>query len=123
MHNYLGVAPFRAFWQARKLLNASRSEAWLYFGCRDKSENFFEEEAKKSVNYRVAMSRVAKSKMSDSSPMASSGRGSTHRGSTKRDTTKMYVQDLLIRDKFVVYDVMANRGGHLYTCGKVTIIA
>ena len=98
-HTYLltlGVAPFRFFWQARKQLNAPRSAAFCYFGCRDTSENFFAEEAKKSVNWKVALSR-------------------------EPGESKMYVQDLLLRDKMVVYDVMANRGGHLYTCGKVTI--
>ena len=88
-----GIAPFRSFWQQRMLLHWPRSTAWLYHGCRNRSENMFEDETSKIVQRHVAMSRVG--------------------------DTKQYVQDLLLRDQTFVYDVIANRKGHIYLCGKV----
>ena len=90
-----GIAPFRSFWQQRMLLHWPRSTAWLYHGCRNRSENMFEDETSKIVQRHVAMSRVG--------------------------DTKQYVQDLLLRDQTFVYDVIANRKGHIYLCGKVII--
>ena len=60
-----------------------------------RSENMFEDETSKVVQRHVAMSRVG--------------------------DTKQYVQDLLLRDQTFVYDVIANRKGHIYLCGKVII--
>ena len=68
-----GIAPFRSFWQQRMLLHWPRSTAWLYHGCRNRSENMFEDETSKIVQRHVAMSRVG--------------------------DTKQYVQDLLLRDQ------------------------
>ena len=88
-----GIAPFRSFWQRRKLLDLPRSFSWLYHGCRNRSENFFQDEASEVVQHFVAMSRVG--------------------------NKKQYVQDLLWRDRTLVYDVIVNRKAHIYLCGKV----
>ena len=53
----------------------------------------FEDETSKIVQRHVAMSRVG--------------------------DTKQYVQDLLLKDQTFVYDVIANRKGQIYLCGKV----
>ena len=55
----------------------------------------FEDETSKIVQRHVAMSRVG--------------------------DTKQYVQDLLLKDQTFVYDVIANRKGQIYLCGKVII--
>ena len=69
--------------------------AWLYHGCRNRSENFFKDEASEVVQHFIAMSRV--------------------------ENKKQYVQDLLWRDRTLVYDIIVNRKAHIYLCGKVII--
>ena len=88
-----GIAPFRAFWQQRSLLHWDKNSAWLYFGCRDENENLFEEETAKSVQRIVALSR--------------------------KSNTKVYVQDLVVNDGDLIYDLIINRKAHFYICGKV----
>ena len=64
-----------------------------FFFVMNRSENMFEDETSKIVQRHVAMSRVG--------------------------DTKQYVQDLLLKDQTFVYDVIANRKGQIYLCGKV----
>ena len=66
-----------------------------FFFVMNRSENMFEDETSKVVQRHVAMSRVG--------------------------DTKQYVQDLLLKDQTFVYDVIANRKGQIYLCGKVII--
>ena len=89
-----GIAPFRAFWQQRMLRHYPKTSAWLYFGCRDVTENMFSDETQKFVQRRVAFSRIDKDR-------------------------KEYVQDLIEQDCAQVYDLIANHQAHLYICGKV----
>ena len=84
---------FRAFWQQRSLLHWDKNSAWLYFGCRDENENLFEEETAKSVQRIVAFSR--------------------------KNNSKIYVQDLVVNDGELIYDLIMNRKAHFYICGKV----
>ena len=74
------------------LLHWPKSTAWLYHGCRNQNENMFEDETSKVVQRIVAMSR---------------------------EGPKQYVQDLLQRDQAFVHDVISNRKGNIYICGKV----
>ena len=89
-----GIAPFRAFWQQRMLRHYPKTSAWLYFGCRDVTENMFSDETQKFVQRRVAFSRIDKDR-------------------------KEYVQDLIEQDCAQVYDLIANHQAHIYICGKV----
>lgn len=91
-----GIAPFRAFWQQRMLRHWPKTSAWLYFGCRDGTENMFAEETSKIVQRRVAFSRIDKD-------------------------SKEYVQDLLERDAAQIVDLVLNQKAHLYICGKVSM--
>ena len=70
-----------------------KNSAWLYFGCRDENENLFEEETAKSVQRIVAFSR--------------------------KNNSKIYVQDLVVNDGELIYDLIMNRKAHFYICGKV----
>ncbi len=89
-----GIAPFRAFIQERSLKYWPKSSSWLYFGCRDSSENMFADETAKIVQRRVAFSRVEH---------------------------KYYVQDLLKQDSAQVYDLCLNHKAHIFICGKVSL--
>ena len=48
-----GIAPFRAFWQQRMIKHYPKSSAWLYFGCRDVTENMFSDETSKFVQVNL----------------------------------------------------------------------
>ena len=74
-----------------------KNSAWLYFGCRDENENLFEEETAKSVQRIVAFSR--------------------------KSNSKIYVQDLVVNDGELIYDLIMNRKAHFYICGKVFLIS
>jgi len=91
-----GIAPFRAFWQQRMIRHYPKSSAWLYFGCRDVTENMFSDETSKFVQRRVAFSRIDRDK-------------------------KEYVQDLIEQDCAQVYDLISNHQAHIYICGKVAM--
>ena len=91
-------APFRAFWQQRVLLDMPKSKAWLYHGCRNLSENVFDDETKNIVHRHTAMSRI-------------------------NGKEKKYVQHLLARDQSFVYDFIAFRKGYIYICGSVSILS
>ena len=92
-HNF--SAPFRAFWQQRVLLDMPKSRAWLYYGCRNVSENVFDDETRNIVHRHTAMSRID-------------------------GKEKEYVQHLLERDQSFVYDFIAFRKGFIYICGSVS---
>ena len=72
-----------------------KSKAWLYHGCRNQSENVFEDEARNIVHRHTAMSRI-------------------------NGKEKKYVQHLLARDQSFVYDFIAFRKGYIYICGSVS---
>lgn len=91
-----GIGPFRSFWQQRSLLHWPRENAWLYFGCRDSSENMFDEETSKVVQRSVAFSRLP-------------------------DKPKNYVQDLLTRNGAHISEIVLNQKAHIFICGKVRI--
>ena len=75
-------------------LHYPKSSAWLYFGCRDVTENMFSDETSKFVQRRVAFSRIDRDR-------------------------KEYVQDLIEQDCAQVYDLISNHQAHIYICGKV----
>ena len=75
-------------------LHYPKSSAWLYFGCRDVTENMFSDETSKLVQRRVAFSRIDRDR-------------------------KEYVQDLIEQDNAQIYDLISNHQAHIYICGKV----
>ncbi|CAL1539173.1 unnamed protein product [Lymnaea stagnalis] len=110
-----GIAPFRSFWQQRMIdmemmtmpsrkFNKNRfGEMALYFGCRTAyQDNIYgrelEEMEKSGVlsNYHVALSR-------------------------EPDLPKVYVQDILLNNAAVVYEMIVKKGGHFYVCGDVSM--
>ncbi|KAL5016522.1 hypothetical protein ScPMuIL_006111 [Solemya velum] len=112
-----GIAPFRGFWQQRsvekvktKSTKSSESKAvlgkaYLYFGCRQSSlDNIYAREIESAKNegsitgYHVALSR-------------------------EPGKPKTYVQDVLRKNKKQVYDLLVNKGAHLYICGDVGMAA
>ena len=85
---------FRPFWQQRKIQQCPKSSTWLYFGCRDDTENLFSEETNGLVERRDAFSRQFKD-------------------------SKVYIQDLLARDGALVNDLIMNQKAIVYICGRV----
>ena len=77
-------------------LHYPKSSAWLYFGCRDVTENMFSDETSKLVQRRVAFSRIDRDR-------------------------KEYVQDLIEQDNAQIYDLISNHQAHIYICGKVIV--
>lgn len=87
-----GIAPFRPFWQKREMNHMPKDVCWLYFGCRDNSEDLFANETSTVVQRNVAFSRIG---------------------------DKIYVQDLLERDAVKIYDLLINKNANVYICGQV----
>ena len=90
-----GIAPFRGFWQKRIMNGYEKSTTWLFFGCRDETENMFEAETADMVQRVVAYSRKGK------------------------DYPKKYVQDLLEDESSLIYRFVFNQKANVYICGKV----
>lgn len=116
-----GIAPFRGFWQQRRLdlekINASKEKTTarkdengnyvfsLYFGCRNHDiDNIFKEELQEALedsvlsHLNVAVSR-------------------------QPGTKKTYVQHLLLRDSEFIYSVLTAQNGHIYICGDSNMAA
>lgn len=116
-----GLAPFRGFWQQRRLdlekmdmtkeTTPSRKVPKknyifsLYFGCRnDDIDNIFKEELQEALtdsvlsHLNVALSRQTGMK-------------------------KTYVQHLLLRDSEFIYSVLTAQKGHIYICGDSNMAA
>ncbi|XP_050408838.1 nitric oxide synthase, brain [Patella vulgata] len=109
-----GIAPFRSFWQQRKIDREMEDipchgdkKGWgemeLYFGCRNsKIDNIYSDEltqmkAEKVLNnFYVALSR-------------------------EPDVPKTYVQDDLKVHSEKVYRAIVKEGGHFYVCGDVSM--
>uniref|UniRef100_A0A674JQL3 Nitric oxide synthase 3 n=1 Tax=Terrapene triunguis TaxID=2587831 RepID=A0A674JQL3_9SAUR len=103
-----GIAPFRGFWQQRlhdmETEGLRVGEMTLVFGCRcARLDHLYQQEALEAQQ-KGALSRVLTAFSRDP------------------DVPKAYVQDIL-RTQLVgdVYQVLCQRGGHLYVCGDVTM--
>ncbi|XP_041378542.1 nitric oxide synthase-like protein [Gigantopelta aegis] len=109
-----GIAPFRSFWQQRKIYMEMHSvptsgdkKGWgefkLYYGCRKRTEDYiFEAELKQMkadgvlTDYYTALSR-------------------------QPGMPKVYVQDLLLQNAADVFNAIVKCGGHFYVCGDVAM--
>ncbi|XP_044860215.1 nitric oxide synthase, endothelial isoform X1 [Mauremys mutica] len=103
-----GIAPFRGFWQQRlhdmEMEGLRVGEMTLVFGCRcARLDHLYQQEALEAQQ-KGALSRVLTAFSRDP------------------DVPKAYVQDIL-RTQLAddVYQVLCQRGGHLYVCGDVTM--
>ncbi|XP_034615735.1 nitric oxide synthase, endothelial [Trachemys scripta elegans] len=103
-----GIAPFRGFWQQRlhdmETEGLRVGEMTLVFGCRcARLDHLYQQEVLEAQE-KGALSRVLTAFSRDP------------------DIPKAYVQDIL-RTQLVgdVYQVLCQRGGHLYVCGDVTM--
>jgi nitric-oxide synthase len=111
-----GIAPFRGFWQERKIdremgqdPEGVNGKGWgkmvLYFGCRHRvTDELYKTEIEQLVSEKVIHSvHVAYSR--------------------ELLTRKVYVQDLLLQNIKEVCDDLMKRGGHFYICGDVGMAA
>ncbi|TFJ96673.1 utrophin [Platysternon megacephalum] len=103
-----GIAPFRGFWQQRlhdmETEGVRGGEMTLVFGCRcARLDHLYQQEALEAQQ-KGALCRVLTAFSRDP------------------DVPKAYVQDVL-RTQLAgdVYQVLCQRGGHLYVCGDVTM--
>ncbi|CAF0772283.1 unnamed protein product [Brachionus calyciflorus] len=111
-----GLAPFRSFWQERKIdkeMNPNPSGVngvgWgkmiLYFGCRQKNVDDI---------YRTEIEQLVKENViSEFYPAYS----------REPNQKKTYVQDLMRNDGESIFDLIYNKQGHFYVCGDVRMAA
>ena len=94
-----GIAPFRGFIQARKVLKeqgTTLGAAQLYFGCRHAQEDFlYEEELKQAEQLGLI---------------------ELHSAFSRQQQEKVYVQHLMEQNAQEILQLLA-QGGHLYICG------
>ncbi|MEZ0481099.1 bifunctional cytochrome P450/NADPH--P450 reductase [Planococcus sp. SSTMD024] len=94
-----GIAPFRGFIQARKVLKeqgARLGAAQLYFGCRHREEDFlYEEELKQAGELGLI---------------------ELHSAFSRQQQEKVYVQHLMEQNAQEILGLL-EQGGHLYICG------
>ncbi len=94
-----GIAPFRGFIQARKVLKeqgATLGAAQLYFGCRHAQEDFLYEEQLKQAEQL--------------------GLIELHSAFSRQQQEKVYVQHLMEQNAQDILGLL-EQGGHLYICG------
>lgn len=94
-----GIAPFRGFIQARKVLKEQGVQlgaAQLYFGCRHAQEDFlYEEELKQAEQLGLI---------------------ELHSAFSRQQQEKVYVQHLMEQNAQDILELL-EQGGHLYICG------
>jgi len=94
-----GIAPFRGFIQARKVLKEQGVQlgaAQLYFGCRHAQEDFlYEEELKQAEQLGLI---------------------ELHSAFSRQQQEKVYVQHLMEQNAQGILELL-EQGGHLYICG------
>jgi nitric-oxide synthase len=111
-----GIAPFKSFWQERKIdmdmsqtptgVNGTRwGEMIVYFGCRQKSmDELYRSEIDQMIRDNVITSYYPAYSREPAQP-------------------KVYVQMLLAENYHEVWDMIVNKNGHFYVCGDVRMAA
>ncbi|RNA17686.1 Nitric oxide brain [Brachionus plicatilis] len=111
-----GLAPFRSFWQERKIdkemlpnPNGINGVGWgkliLYFGCRQKNVDEI---------YRSEIDQMLKENvLSEYHPAYS----------REPNKKKFYVQDVMEKNGESLFDLICNKNGHFYVCGDVRMAA
>lgn len=98
-----GIVPFIAFAEEREHLKAkgdSIAEGHLFFGCRDKDNDFI---------YRDYLAAMVDTKVLSSLNLAFSR--------SKDGSPKQYVQDLLKQQTSLIERLILKENGSLYLCG------
>lgn len=111
-----GIAPYRSFWQERKIDREMSQDpegvngrGWgpmiLYFGCRQRViDELYKDEIEQLIKERVITAFY---------PAYSREPGQK----------KTYVQDLLLNNVSQVCDMIVKKSGHFYICGDVGMAA
>ncbi|XP_048746472.2 NADPH oxidoreductase A-like [Ostrea edulis] len=99
-----GIAPFRAFLQERALLKEEdRGQTYIYFGCRHRDKDFlYREELEKWNEAAVLQLRTAFS---------------------RDQKEKIYVQDLLLEDGILIWNLVNKENAAVYVCGDAKYMA
>jgi len=107
-----GIAPFRSFWQERKIdmdmmqtPNGYNGNAWgemfLYFGCRQQNvDELYRNEIDQLVSDKVIKEFYSVYSREPNKP-------------------KVYVQDVMEKNMDSIFDAIFNKRGHFYVCGDV----
>ena len=101
-----GVAPFRGFVQERALQKEQGKpvgETHLYFGCRNKEKDFiYREELEKYVEDGVL---------------------TLHTAFSRDQPEKIYVTHRMRENFDQLWELIGNKGGHVYVCGDAKMMA
>ena len=134
-----GIAPFRSFWQERKIdkemmpvptgINGNRwGEVVIYFGCRqfgldELYRNEIDELVRDNVvtSYYAAYSREPNSKKVCRINIKYKPRKVINY--VFFCSQKTYVQNLIARNFSSIHDLIFNKKGHIYICGDVKMAA
>lgn len=99
-----GIAPFRAFLQERALLSEEdRGIIYLYFGCRHKNKDFL---------YRDELENLEEKSVICLRPAFS-----------RDQEVKIYVQDLLLQDGSLIWNLINKEEAAVYVCGDAKHMA
>ncbi|XP_050436127.1 nitric oxide synthase, salivary gland isoform X2 [Adelges cooleyi] len=98
-----GIAPFRAFWQHRFAqkkngIDAKMGRVMLFFGCQYRSLELYKTDKTAMLNEGV-LDKVYLALSRESS------------------IPKTYVQDLMLKESKMIYELIAVERGHFYVCG------
>jgi len=131
-----GIAPFRSFWQQRyEQMKMGRrvGKTVLFFGCRNKSMNLLKSETDHLED--VEWENTEKPSENEEkggggwSIFCSPPKSEKHQPnfqrfdafSREKGIPKTYVQQLILKHSWMIYDAWQNRGGHIYVCGKIAM--
>ncbi|MEN3929822.1 PepSY domain-containing protein [Microvirga sp. W0021] len=97
-----GIAPFTGFIEERQHSNQEKGPAWLLFGNRHREGDFFYRDTLASWEKSGALTRL-----------------STAFSRDEGDGT--YVTDRIVKNGAEIVDLIRNKGGILYVCGKTRL--
>lgn len=96
-----GFAPFRGFIQERHWLKQQGKpvgDAYLYFGCRKKQEDFLYQEEIENYLKEGTLTK-------------------TYLAFSREQEKKIYVTNLLRENKKELWEIIGEKSGHIYICG------
>lgn len=98
-----GIAPFRAFWQHRYAqkktgIDTKMGRTMLFFGCQYKSMDLYKTDKIEMIKEGVLNKTYLALSREPSIP-------------------KTYVQDLMLKEAKMIYELIAVERGHFYVCG------
>jgi len=102
-----GLAPFRGFLQELSHRRAQGAQGWesaLFFGCRDRKHDFIYEDELLNFSREGTLSHLQ---------MAFS----------REQGNKVYVQNRILENKALVWDLLKDKNGYIYVCGDARQMA